>query len=74
MSSADLSRVEFELPPKERLELIPRMADNVVAPTSFKPAASTSQWPDFLTRLHTIYGNKTIGDSQSLISELRGDQ
>ena len=41
---------------------------------SAKPAQKTGTWPDFLTRLRNIYGTKITGDSQELISELRGDR
>ena len=42
--------------------------------SSMSAATQARQWPDFLTRLRNIYGDKTAGDSQSLISELRGNR
>lgn len=38
MSSADVARFAFELPPEERLELARRLVESVVAPASLNDA------------------------------------
>ncbi len=62
------------LPPTEQAAFNKLFRQWQSAPTSPKPAQRARQWPDFLARLRNIYGNKITSDSQSLISELRGDR
>lgn len=43
------------------------------------PAADTrreapAQWPDFMARLKTIYGDKVTSDSQAIFDDLRADR
>ena len=42
-----------------------------IQPRSANPSR---RWPDFLSRLRAIYGDKLTSDSQQLISELRGER
>ena len=89
MSATDLSKAALELPADERLELARRLMESVVAPASLKKTLADGvrriediaagrvrglTEEQFLTRLRNIYGDKTTGDSQELISELRGDR
>ncbi|HXI73356.1 MAG TPA: addiction module protein [Verrucomicrobiae bacterium] len=89
MSAAELSKAALELPADERLELARRLMESVAAPAALKDAVTEGVQriesvaaghvkglteEQFLARLRSIYGNKTTGDSQSLISELRGDR
>jgi hypothetical protein len=62
------------LPPGEQAAFDKLLRQWQSAHASPKSVARARQWPDFLTRLRNIYGNKTTGDSQSLISELRGER
>jgi hypothetical protein len=72
MSAADILNELKTLPPGEQaaFERLFRQWQTASA----KPAQKTGTWPDFLTRLRNIYGTKITGDSQELISELRGDR
>jgi hypothetical protein len=74
MSATDILNQLKTLPPNEQaaFERLFRQWRSVPSPA--KPSAQTRVWPDFLTRLRNIYGNKITSDSQSLISELRGDR
>ena len=74
MSATDILNQLKTLPPKEQaaFERLFRQWQSV--PPAAKPSVQARAWPDFLTRLHNIYGNKTTSDSQSLIGELRGDR
>jgi len=89
MSAAELLKAALELPANERLELARRLMESVVAPAKLNDAVTEGVQriervaaghvkglteEQLLTRLRNIYGNKTAGDSQSLISELRGDR
>ena len=89
MSVADLSKAALELPVDERLELARRLMESVAAPAMLNDAVAEGvrrveevaaghvkglTEEQFLTRLRNIYGSKTTGDSQRLISELRGDR
>ncbi|MEI6786340.1 MAG: hypothetical protein WCQ21_36145 [Verrucomicrobiota bacterium] len=40
MVAADLSRIAFELPPEERLELARRLVESVVAPVPLNDAVT----------------------------------
>ena len=72
MSATDILEQLKTLPPAERA-VFDRLFRQWHS-TPAQPSASTRPWPDFLARLRKIYGNKITGDSQSLISELRGDR
>lgn len=89
MSAVELSKAALELPADERLELARRLVESVVAPATLNDAVAEGvrriedvaagrvkglTEEQFLTRLRSLYGSKTTGDSQSLISELRGDR
>ena len=89
MSAVDLSKAALELPADERLKLARRLMESVTAPAVLNDAVTEGvrrieavaagrvkglTEEQFLTRLRNIYGSKTTGDSQSLISELRGDR
>jgi hypothetical protein len=74
MSATDIFEQLKTLPPAEQAAFGRLLRQWQAAPAAIKPAPLVRQWPDFLTRLRNIYGNKTTGDSQSLISELRGDR
>lgn len=74
MSAADILNELKTLPPGEQaaFDRLFRQWQSVSVPA--KPLQKSRAWPDFLARLRGIYGNKITGDSQSLISELRGDR
>ena len=72
MSATDILEQLKTLPPAERAAFDRLFRQWHSTPA--KPSASIRPWPDFLTRLRNIYGSKITGDSQSLISELRGDR
>jgi hypothetical protein len=74
MSATDILEQLKTLPPAEQAAFDKLFRQWQSAPVSPKSAPRACQWPDFLTRLRNIYGGKTTGDSQSLISELRGDR
>jgi hypothetical protein len=74
MSATEILEQLKTLPPAEQAAFDQLLRQWQSAPASPKPATRARQWPDFLTRLRNIYGSKTTGDSQSLISELRGDR
>jgi hypothetical protein len=74
MSATEIFEQLKTLPPAEQAAFTRLLRQWQAAPASPQPAARPRQWPDFLARLRNIYGNKTTGDSQSLISELRGDR
>jgi hypothetical protein len=74
MSATDILNQLKTLSPNEQaaFERLFRQWQSVHSPV--KPATQTRSWPDFITRLRNIYGNKITSDSQSLINELRGDR
>ena len=74
MSATDIFEQLKTLPPAEQAAFDRLLRQWQTAPASPQPAVPARPWPDFLSRLRNIYGNKTTGDSQSLISELRGDR
>ena len=74
MSATDILNELKTLPPGEQAAFDRLFRQWQSATASARPAQKNSAWPDFLVRLRNIYGNKTTGDSQSLISELRGDR
>ncbi len=74
MSATDILEQLKSLSPAEQAAFDRLLHQWQTPSASPKPAASARQWPDFLTRLRNIYGDKTAGDSQSLISELRGNR
>ena len=74
MSATDILEQLKTLPPAERAAFDRLLRQWQSAPAAAKPSVPARPWPDFLTRLRNIYGNKITGDSQSLISELRGDR
>jgi hypothetical protein len=74
MSATDILEQLKNLPPGEQAAFNKLLRQWQSAPATSKSASPARQWPDFLTRLRNIYGSKTTGDSQSLISELRGDR
>ena len=74
MSATDILNQLKTLPPGEQAAFEQLFRQWQSVPSAAKPSAQTRAWPDFLMRLRNIYGNKTTSDSQSLISELRGDR
>ena len=74
MSATDILEQLKTLPLAEQAAFDQLLRQWRSAPESAKSSASVRQWPDFLTRLRSIYGNKITSDSQNLISELRGDR
>ena len=74
MSATDILNELKTLPPGEQAAFDRLFRQWQTASASSKPSPKNRAWPDFLTRLRNIYGSKTTGDSQSLISELRGDR
>ena len=77
MSAIELMQQVKALPPQEQrvfAELLRQW--NPPEPRSDSPrsGAIASQWPNFMERLRSIYGDKIAGDSQALISELRGER
>ena len=74
MSATDILEQLKTLPAGEQAVFDKLLRQWQSAHASPNPPPRARQWPDFLTRLRNIYGNKTTGDSQSLISELRGDR
>ena len=68
MSATDILEQLKTLPPAEQAAFDRLLRQWQSAPASAKPAARPRPWPDFLTRLRNIYGNKITSDSQSLIS------
>ncbi len=74
MSATDILEQLKTLPPAEQVAFDRLLRQWQSKPAMPKPSASASRWPDFFSRLRNIYGNKITGDSQSLISELRGDR
>ena len=74
MSATDILEQLKALPPAEQAAFDQLLRQWQSAHASPKSAPRARQWPDFLARLRSIYGTKTTGDSQSLISELRGDR
>ena len=73
MSATDILNELKTLSPGEQAAF-DRLFRQWQSATASKPSQKNRAWPDFLTRLRSIYGDKTTGDSQSLISELRGDR
>ena len=73
MSATELIKQVAALPPEERalfeqlFQAMDKGASTLVSP-------SEPQWPDFADRLHDIYGDKVTPDSQSVISEGRGER
>ena len=74
MRATDILEQLKTLPPTEQAAFDRLLRQWQSTSTPAKPSASRRQWPDFLARLHNIYGTKITSDSQSLISELRGDR
>jgi len=74
MSAGDILKQLQTLPPAEQAAFDRLFRQWQSASGNAKPPARPQQWPDFLTRLRRIYGDKVTGDSQSLISELRGER
>jgi len=73
MSAVDILNELKTLPPGEQVAFA-RLFRQWQSATPSKPVQKTGARPDFLARLRHIYGDKTSGDSQALISELRGDR
>jgi hypothetical protein len=72
MSATELIQQVSALPPREKIlfeELFQAMKQE--SPPTIP--ASPPHWPDFASRLKTIYGNTIAPDSQPIISEGRGD-
>jgi hypothetical protein len=74
MSATDILNELKNLPAGEQAAFDRLFRQWQSASTFARPLQKAGMWPDFLTRLRRIYGNKITGDSQSLISELRGDR
>lgn len=74
MSATEIFEQLKTLPPAEQAAFDQLLRKWQPASVVSKPAPRANHWPDFLTRLRNIYGNKITGDSQSLINELRGDR
>lgn len=74
MSATDILEQLKTLPPAEQAAFERLLHQWRSVPKPVKSSASVREWPDFLTRLRGIYGNKITSDSQNLISELRGDR
>lgn len=74
MSATDVLEQLKSLSPAEQAAFDRLLRQWQTSSASSKPATQARQWPDFLTRLRNIYGDEITGDSQSLISELRGNR
>lgn len=74
MSATDILEQLKSLPPGEQTAFNKLLRQWQSAPASSKSTSPARQWQDFLISLRNSYGSKTTGDSQSLISELRGDR
>ena len=74
MSATDILNELKTLPPGEQAAFDRLFREWQSATASAKSSPKNGAWPDFHSRLRSIYGNKITGDSQSLISELRGDR
>lgn len=72
MSATDILNELKTLPPGEQAAF--EKLFHQWRSASARPSKDTGNWLDFLVRLRRIYGNKATGDSQSIISELRGDR
>ncbi len=73
MSAVELIKQVAVLPPRERalFEQLFRAMENGAGTSG---QANRIQWPDFGQRLHDIYGDKVLPDSQNIIDEGRGDR
>jgi hypothetical protein len=74
MSATDILNELKTLPPGEQAAFARLFRQWQSAALSSKSGQKAGAWPDFLARLRRIYGDKISGDSQALISELRGDR
>ena len=74
MSATDILNELKTLPPGEQAAFDRLFRQWQAASASAKSSQKAAAWPDFLSRLRDIYGAKITGDSQDLISELRGDR
>lgn len=79
MSAAELIEQLKALSDRER-EAFARLFHQLEAPTVpgsgngiTACAPGSDIWPDFGARLKRIYGNKTVADSEAVISYTRGD-
>ena len=73
MSASELIKQVAALPPQERTrfeQLFQAMEKGAHIPAP--PNQAT--WPDFSERLHRIYGDKVLPDSQEIIDDGRGDR